>query len=168
MAHVATLIAPAEAARRARAAMGYAGLDYDELAAKTGITVGTLRNITSRSRPQSGSIDRLYAVADACGVPRTFMDEGWSRYDGTVEGRLEELKSYLQNVALAVESIATATGVDNQELAGRDALRALVQHDVAQLDTFAGETPTADEPRDESDATREESRARSAGRPSNG
>lgn len=89
------LIAPVEAARRARAAIAYAGLEQDEAATQAGIPLGTLRNIVSKTRPSSGDIDRLYAIADACNVPRTFMDEGFGAVDrwAEIEGRLRQLEA---------------------------------------------------------------------------
>jgi len=72
------LIAPTEAARRTRAAIGYAGFDMKEVAGASGITIGTLNNIVSRTRPSGGTIERLWAIADACGVPRSFMEDGFT------------------------------------------------------------------------------------------
>lgn len=72
------LIPPDEAARRARAAVAYAGLELPELEKRTGIKQGTLRNILSKTRPQSGTVERLWVIADACRVPREFMEGGWS------------------------------------------------------------------------------------------
>jgi transcriptional regulator with XRE-family HTH domain len=71
------LVPPPEAARRVRAAMGYSGMTFPELAAKTGLKKDLLRNIASRTRPSGGTLDRLYVIADACRIPRQFMEHGW-------------------------------------------------------------------------------------------
>jgi len=71
------LISPPEAARRVRAALAYAGTSHADISKATGITAGTLRNMTSHSRPSGGSLDRLYLIAEACGVPRWFMEHGF-------------------------------------------------------------------------------------------
>jgi transcriptional regulator with XRE-family HTH domain len=71
------LIPAHAAAARARAAMAYSGLEISEISELTGITVGTLRNIRSNTRPRGGRLERLFAIADATGVPREFMEHGW-------------------------------------------------------------------------------------------
>jgi transcriptional regulator with XRE-family HTH domain len=88
-------IAPDEAARRARAAIAYAGLDYEEVCRRTGITEGTLRNIVSKTRPSGGSQPRLHKIAIACKVPPDFMDVGFEPLKRPVDdltARLIELE----------------------------------------------------------------------------
>jgi transcriptional regulator with XRE-family HTH domain len=75
---VVKLIPPDEAARRARAAIAYAGLKNPEVAKRTGLKLGTLNNILSQTRPSGGSLDNLLKIARACDVPREFMEGGWS------------------------------------------------------------------------------------------
>lgn len=84
------LIEPVDAARRARAAMAYAGLDAKEVAQLTNIGKATLDRITSRTNPQSGTIDRLWIIADACQVPRSFMEHGFAAFSPSAEGQPEE------------------------------------------------------------------------------
>lgn len=71
-------IPAAEVGARTRAALAYAGITQPELARRTGLHKDTLRAMTRKSPPPRGadSTDELYAVADACGVPRRFMVEG--------------------------------------------------------------------------------------------
>jgi hypothetical protein len=57
--------------------MAYSGLEIAELSRLTGITTGTLRNIRSSTRPRGGRLERLFAIADATGVLREFMEHGW-------------------------------------------------------------------------------------------
>lgn len=93
------LIAPQEAAKRARAAIAYAGKDLDHLEVETGIKKGTLRNIISRTRPQGAKLERLYAIADACDVPRSFMDDGFAQ-----PVNVEELNARLAKLEAASRS----------------------------------------------------------------
>lgn len=94
------LIPPADAARRARAAVAYAGLEIPEITKRTGIASGTIRNILSRTRPSSGTIERLWSIADACDVPRSFMEDGWDaitapHHASNLEQRMDELSEEL-------------------------------------------------------------------------
>lgn len=75
------LIAADEVARRVRAAAAYAGIDHDELAAATGITVPTLRRIVSKSAPRGASAEERWSIADACQVPRWFLETGFAIVD---------------------------------------------------------------------------------------
>lgn len=89
------LVAPDEAARRARAAIAYAGLEYDEVSTRTGIKEGTLRNIVSKTRPSGGSPERLHRIALACGIPPAFMDTGFAPLTAPIDdvtARLLELE----------------------------------------------------------------------------
>src|SRR3954453_8543251 len=61
-----------EVARRVRAARAYAGLSIQELAARVGIGLQTLKRIENGRRKPSGP--ELLAIAEACGLPREFFD----------------------------------------------------------------------------------------------
>lgn len=73
----APLVAPSESARRVRAAIAYSGLDHEEVAERTYIHAGTIRRIASRTKPRPATIEELWAIADACNVPRAFMEHGF-------------------------------------------------------------------------------------------
>lgn len=75
---MAPLISPDTAAARARAAIGYAGLEHSDVSARTGLSISLIRRIVAKKDPRDGGIERLWAIADACGVPRSFMEHGWN------------------------------------------------------------------------------------------
>lgn len=106
------LINPLDAAARVRAAIGYSGLEYDELERKTRIGKSTLARIAARSgKPRGASRDELWKIADACRVPRDFMDHGFLILQGgssterdirssldDVQGRLRELEEKVREL----------------------------------------------------------------------
>jgi transcriptional regulator with XRE-family HTH domain len=98
------LLPPAEAARRARAAIGYAGLDYDELVKATGIPEGTLRNITSKTRASGGRPERLAKIAQACEVPVEFMERGFAPLVDTTPSRLDTLERQVAHILRRLEA----------------------------------------------------------------
>lgn len=72
-----------EQAARIRAAIGWSGKEVGEIVAGLPFSEQTFRRRYDRNDPKPvKSMDELYLIADACDVPRAFMDEGWSRYDG--------------------------------------------------------------------------------------
>lgn len=138
------LISPAEAAARVRAALAYSGMEYEQLSEKTKIPVGTLRGITSRTRPTSGTLERLWAIADACGVPRWFVEHGFeppAEMDSDVGGRLEFLEAAVaetQEVLAEAAAARAATAAENQQM--KDTLlrlRVEVQQVSAIVSEFA-------------------------------
>ena len=107
------LIPPVDAARRARAAMAYAGLDAKDVAQATDIGKATLDRITSRTNPQNGTIDRLWTIADACQVPRSFMEHGFAtepaiEAPADLAGRLASLEAEVRLLARRVGTGAPA------------------------------------------------------------
>ena len=77
------LIDPRFAAARVRAALAYANLSHEETALRTGLSVPTLRRIVSASSPRGAGIEELWAIADACGVPRGFIEDGFEPFRQT-------------------------------------------------------------------------------------
>lgn len=73
------LIDASAAASRARAAIAFANIRHADLAARTGISVPTLRRIVSADTPRGASIEELWAIADATRVPRAFMEHGFTQ-----------------------------------------------------------------------------------------
>lgn len=63
---------PAEIGRRARAARSYAGFSIGDLAAHTGLGAQTIKRIEAGTR-QARRYE-LWALAESCGVPRTFFE----------------------------------------------------------------------------------------------
>lgn len=97
-------------AARVRAAIAYSGLRTDEIAQRTGddLGVATLRRITSISRPRGATLEELWRIADACQVPRSWLERGeWTDASvigptkvflghGSSEERLEVVERYLE------------------------------------------------------------------------
>lgn len=85
-----SVAAPQQIAARVRAALAYAGLRYEDVDAKTDdrMTAAKLRRITSSTNPRGASMDELWMIADACGVPRTWLEVGnWDDMEGNVDLR---------------------------------------------------------------------------------
>lgn len=74
-----------ETAALVRAAIGYAGVELDELALRTGIKASTLRNWTSRARPVKAPLEKRRVIAANCGVPLDFMETGFVSRSTDVE-----------------------------------------------------------------------------------
>ena len=71
--------------------MAYAALSYDELAARTRIGESTLRRIASPTKPRGATLDEQWLIADACNVPRRWLEHEWvdakALDDAKLEGR---------------------------------------------------------------------------------
>jgi hypothetical protein len=66
-------------AARVRAVLAYAGLSFEQAARRSrGINAATLRRIASASSPRGASLDELWAIADACAVPRIWLTGEWN------------------------------------------------------------------------------------------
>jgi transcriptional regulator with XRE-family HTH domain len=132
------LVAPTDAARRTRAAIAYSGLELSEVAERTGIPPGTLRNIMSRTAPKSGRIERLWAIADACGIPRAFMEDGWAAV------AVAEPPGSLDERVAALEESVRQFEVERQEL-----LAAAAEQEAAEVARAldAGELPSDEQAR---------------------
>lgn len=77
-------------AARVRAALAYAALRYEDVDARTGrgMTAAKLRRIASATQPRGATLDELWAIADACNVPRAWLETGqWDDKQGKVEYR---------------------------------------------------------------------------------
>lgn len=100
-----------ETSRRARAAIAYAGEEQDAIQPRTGISPSTFRRIVAKTNPRAAGLDELYAIADACGVPRRFMVEGMTPLE--VDERAE-LAAALNRVD-ALEAKQAADQVEMQK-----------------------------------------------------
>lgn len=106
--------------------MAYAALSYDDVAARTRIGESTLRRIASASRPRGATLDELWLIADACEVPRRWLEADWKDAarvedaevaheighalldrpllgEGSVEQRLHMVEQYLHALLLEQE-----------------------------------------------------------------
>jgi hypothetical protein len=69
---------PVEIAARVRAAEAYAGFEHSELAKESGIGVATIQRMGSPTNSRTADLDERQRIADACKVPRQFMEEGFA------------------------------------------------------------------------------------------
>jgi transcriptional regulator with XRE-family HTH domain len=128
------LIPGSETARRVRAAIAYSGLEQVEIIERTGMRMPTLRRIVARADPRAASLEELYAIADACGVPRVFMEEGFAPLVASataLEQRVDELARQLSAVLDERQDLLAQMA----QMAGEAVARALE----------SGELPTARE-----------------------
>lgn len=79
-------------ARRVRAAIAYSGLTYPDLAKQTGVTEGTLRNMSSKTRPVGQTDERIEALAAACGVPMWLFTRGLAAEPSAGESQLDRIE----------------------------------------------------------------------------
>lgn len=99
-------------AARVRAAIAYCGLRLDDVGQRSGVGAPKLRRITSASNPRGATPLEMWAIADACGVPRAWLELGeWSETGsglpaprpeqtypfgaGDLEDRLEIIERYV-------------------------------------------------------------------------
>jgi len=97
-----------ERAARARAARAYAGLRQPAIAEALGVSNVTVKRMESAAKDIT--IDELHVIADACGVPREFMDAGFASVPAelrAIHARFDALANVLgRTVAQAVSSEA--------------------------------------------------------------
>lgn len=98
-------------AARVRAAVAYCGESFERIGQRSGLGVAKLRRIASAAEPRGATPLELWGIADACGVPRTWLEVGqWDDAagqpeirpittspfgQGDVEARLELIERYL-------------------------------------------------------------------------
>jgi transcriptional regulator with XRE-family HTH domain len=97
--------------RRVRAAWAFSGLSYDELAERTGIKRRTIDGYLGRSKPSAPGYEDRQAIADACGVPRSFMEEGFSERAAADE-RVAELEAQMGAVGVLLPLLVKAAGYE--------------------------------------------------------
>jgi transcriptional regulator with XRE-family HTH domain len=86
-------------AARIRAARAFAGLQQSEVADALDVSTATLKRMESGQR--TVSLDERYRIADLCGVPRPFMDDGFidSGHTEALEDRLRKIERRLDELA---------------------------------------------------------------------
>lgn len=98
-------IEAAESARRIRAAIAYSDLADKAFAKKIGVSSGTLRNWVSRSRPADPGLDRRLKIAEAAGVPRSFMERGFADVPLDLTDRVAALERNNQHLATELRAL---------------------------------------------------------------
>lgn len=121
------LIEAKVAAARTRAALAYANIDVKRSGDRIGISSATMARIVSPSNPRGASIEELWQIADACKVPRWFMEQGFDApastelEDQVAEhherlARIEEtegdMQAALERINRWLDALRTGTGAD--------------------------------------------------------
>jgi transcriptional regulator with XRE-family HTH domain len=123
--------AQSEIKRRVRAAWTYSGLSQSELAKKAGIKSRTLGGYLATSRPQIPDYETRARIAEACDVPPSFLEEGFSSGEqDDPAARLEALEDRLAEIPRLRATVDALVSVMDRQLAERvraDAERALRQ-----------------------------------------
>lgn len=68
---------PESVAARVRAALAYANIKVKDSGKRVGISAATMARIVSPTDPRGADGDQLDLIADACGVPRWFLERGF-------------------------------------------------------------------------------------------
>ena len=105
---------PETIAARVRAALAYANIkltDKGKPASVGSISQSTMARIVSPTNPRGASIEELWEIADACGVPRSFMEEGFSE-SGSADDRVSELEAQMAAVGVLLPLLAQAGGYE--------------------------------------------------------
>lgn len=124
------LVDSREAALRTRAAIAYSGKEQSEIAELSGIPLYTIRRIVSLANPRGAPIEELWLIADACTIPRWFMEAGFDvdlAQDADIDLAItDEMRQYmaLKTMDLAVDKQIAALEADVKEIA--DTLSTLV------------------------------------------
>lgn len=98
----------------ARAAWAYSGLEQRELASEAGVEIRTLNSYLGLSRP-GPSLEVLYRIADACGVPRSFMESG---FDSLADSSASELEEALMFMNRTVADLGERLAIVESSLGG--------------------------------------------------
>lgn len=121
------------ATSRARAAWAYSRLDQKELAKRSGVDYHQLRALIAPGNKSEVSTDDLWKIADAAGVPRWFMTEG---FEGE---RLAEVENQLRRLEARVNQIAKAA-VDRSVTGATTSVQSRGQRDPSRSrDRAAGD-----------------------------
>jgi hypothetical protein len=157
------LIAAEKVAARVRAALAYANIDVNKSDTLIGIGRSTMARIVSPSKPRGASIEELWRIADACGVPRSFMERGFdtpSEVPADVTKRLERIEEAVGQIGTLDELVeqvwatlaSRADGSSTQEAIA--ATRSVKERALASAGADPS-TQAADSTRDGEDATPE-------------
>jgi transcriptional regulator with XRE-family HTH domain len=108
-------------AARARAARAYADMKQDAVAEALGVSHITVKRMERGAKDIT--MDELWAIADACGVPRSFMDSGF-----------ETVPEELRSIHARFDRLETALGMSVAEAIAGRALDILREDDASNGD----------------------------------
>jgi hypothetical protein len=105
---------PETIAARVRAALAYANIKLTDKGKPTSvgsINQSTMARIVSPTNPRGASIDELREIAEACGVPRSFMEEGFSE-PASADERVAELEAQMGAIGVLLPLLVKAAGYE--------------------------------------------------------
>jgi len=111
----------AQAARKVRAARGWANLSQPELAAQLGedvMSLASLRRIEQGKRDVTAA--ELLHIGEVCDVPRKFMLYGWSESKSTAQSQADALDGIIADMARRIERHERLHKLVNERLAALD------------------------------------------------
>lgn len=125
------LVDSREAANRIRAAIAYSAKEHAEIAEISGVPVHTIRRIVSTKNPRGADLEELWLLADACGVPRWFVENGYALPEQDADDDTAEwiaaakhwfrepkhLAERLMHIELALNQIKSAVPIEEHDAA---------------------------------------------------
>jgi transcriptional regulator with XRE-family HTH domain len=113
-------------AARMRAARAFAGIDQAALAEHLDVAVITIKRMERGSREIT--LDDCRAIADRCGVPYAFMEDGFPTGGNGDEVRREDLRQLQEAFEARLDQLARALlSREEAQQMSRDAMRSLVR-----------------------------------------
>lgn len=110
-------------ASRIRAARAFADFDQAAIAHLLGVSVITVKRMERGTRDIS--LDELHKIADYCGIPRAFMESGFSK-DGERERQAEMVTTFMDALDQRFDALSEALLSRDEALAiSRTALERL-------------------------------------------
>jgi transcriptional regulator with XRE-family HTH domain len=106
-------VGTAERRARARAIWAYSGLTQPDLADASGVDYNRLRAILGQSKDTEVSTDELLKLAQAAGIPRAFVLDGWQPLQAghDQEQRLLDLEEAVRRLVAAARVPGLAGGL---------------------------------------------------------
>lgn len=104
-----------EAARRIKAARGYAELTREQLAERVSLSARQIKLIEDRQR-HSTTRDELLEIARACNVPDEFMDLGWQGADQVYDSMVMLVAVAISQEPALLLAAAERLGIDPARL----------------------------------------------------
>jgi transcriptional regulator with XRE-family HTH domain len=108
-AHILCTVDAETATPRARAALAYSGLTQEQLADRIGMKRHTLRGFLGPANKADLDIGLLYKIAEATGVPRRFMDEG---FEPDAADRLADLERTVSDLSDRLRALGARQTTD--------------------------------------------------------
>lgn len=129
---------------RARAAWAFSRMDQKDLAAAASLHYDRLRAILGGGRPPKDiPIEELWAIANAAGVPRWFMEHGFDALQQTVDPALAEDLRRVEETVTQMRRALSAAGIEVPEQLPADPDASLREEDELHREVLGGENQAA-------------------------